>query len=234
VSRRPRAARRLCLRRPIIPSARNAGGRRGAQAAKDKKCAHFDSDFRVELFYLPLSGQTGTGPALDRARAAAAAAAPAAANPAAAAPPPAAAAAAAYPLASDRDAHSKAVQALTALGHPAPSFDDWLLGRAAAPGPPPYRPVAARPGSGEAAEGREGGRGGRGGGTEEGVGGRGGERGEIEGAEREGGGGGGGWRERSRERKGRRRGSGEAMLPLTPSSGPAALQFGRGRSPQLP
>ncbi len=140
-------------------------GSAGPQAAKDKKCAQFDSDFRIELFYLPLPGQTGTGPALDRARAAAgrlsAAAAAAAggsftptvAHPsAAAAPAPAPAAPADRPLASDRDAHHRAVQALAALGHPAPSFDAWLLGRAAAPGPQPHRTAApaTRPGPSEA------------------------------------------------------------------------------------
>ncbi len=38
-------------------------------AAKDKRCTRFDADFRVELFFLPLLGQSGTGQALDTARA---------------------------------------------------------------------------------------------------------------------------------------------------------------------
>jgi hypothetical protein len=37
-------------------------------AAKDKRCARFDADFRVELLFLPLPGQAGAGPALDAAR----------------------------------------------------------------------------------------------------------------------------------------------------------------------
>ncbi len=39
-------------------------------AAKDKRCTRFDADFCVELLFLPLQGQVGTGPALDAARAA--------------------------------------------------------------------------------------------------------------------------------------------------------------------
>ena len=38
-------------------------------AAKDKRCTRFDADFCVELLFLPLPGQTGTGPALGAARA---------------------------------------------------------------------------------------------------------------------------------------------------------------------
>ncbi len=37
-------------------------------AAKDKRCTRFDADFRVELLFLPLQGQVGTGAALGAAR----------------------------------------------------------------------------------------------------------------------------------------------------------------------
>ncbi len=35
------------------------------RAAKDTRCAHFDLDFRAELFFTPLPGERGADLALD-------------------------------------------------------------------------------------------------------------------------------------------------------------------------
>ena len=96
-------------------------------------CCSFDADFRFELFYQPLPGLVGTGPALAAARTAAGRQADATGG-----SPSASGAAvagwAARPLGPDREAYQRSAQALAALGKAPPSFDSWLLGRVAAAG----------------------------------------------------------------------------------------------------
>ena len=93
------------------------------RAAKDTRCAHFDPDFRVEVFFTPTPGQAGTGPALEEARAAASAADDPEAD------------AAAQPLKADRDAYRRYAHAAAVAGRDPVPFQAWLLGADAGPDP---------------------------------------------------------------------------------------------------
>lgn len=105
------------------------------RAAKDTRCAHFDPDFRVEVFFSQLPGESGTGPGLEGARAAAAAAAAVGSE--------SATEVVERPLKADRDAYHRHVQVAAAAGRPAMTFLEWLLG--ADPGP--FSGAAAAPAS---------------------------------------------------------------------------------------
>ena len=83
------------------------------RAAKDTRCAHFDPDFRLELFLTPLPGQGGPGPALEAARVAAAAAGAEASEP---------------PLRADRDAYRRYAALVAAAGRAPAECEAWLLG----------------------------------------------------------------------------------------------------------
>ena len=98
------------------------------------RSASFDSDFRLELFYLPLPGLAGTGPALSAARAAAGRQADSHST-SVLLRSTSTTCAEVRPLAQDREAHQRLAQALLALGKTPPSFEGWLLGRVANPDP---------------------------------------------------------------------------------------------------
>ena len=85
------------------------------KAAKDSRCAHFDPDFRVELFFRPLSGEYGSGSALETARANALARLESSAD-------------FEHPLHADKDAYEKYLKSASSAGRTEISFQAWLLG----------------------------------------------------------------------------------------------------------
>jgi hypothetical protein len=93
------------------------------RASKDTRCAHFDPDFRVELFFTPLLGESGTGLGLDAMRAQALAVVRTEAQ----------SEVVEQPLQVDREAYQRYGQATSRTGRPQLSFQAWLLG--ADPGP---------------------------------------------------------------------------------------------------
>jgi hypothetical protein len=86
---------------------------------------------QVEVLYVPLEGQTGTGPALDAARNAArlaVASSTAAAAAAGGLSPAAAPETGPEPLQMEREAHRRAAAAAGAAGEAPPLFEVWALG----------------------------------------------------------------------------------------------------------
>ena len=87
------------------------------RAAKDTRCAHFDPDFRAELFYTPLQGECGTGAALE---AALAASTMMRVESSGELPE--------LPLVTDRETYQGYLQSLSAAARSKLSFHTWLLG----------------------------------------------------------------------------------------------------------
>ena len=93
------------------------------RASKDTRCAHFDPDFRAEIFFTPLVGEFGTGLSLDAVRAQALAVAKNEST----------GEVVERPLQVDKEAYQRYVQATSNTGRPVPSFQAWLLGTDAGP-----------------------------------------------------------------------------------------------------
>jgi hypothetical protein len=106
------------------------------RAAKDTRCAHFDPDFRAELFFTPLPGERGTGFALDVAREQAAMEVGRTDSDSGTVE---------QPLLSDRGAYQRYIDAASATSLPALTFEEWLLGldsRTALSPLPPRHPAS--------------------------------------------------------------------------------------------
>eukprot|EP00291_Cryptomonas_curvata_P017130 CAMPEP_0172171826 /NCGR_PEP_ID=MMETSP1050-20130122/12107_1 /TAXON_ID=233186 /ORGANISM="Cryptomonas curvata, Strain CCAP979/52" /LENGTH=1269 /DNA_ID=CAMNT_0012843299 /DNA_START=441 /DNA_END=4250 /DNA_ORIENTATION=- len=88
------------------------------RAAKDTRCAHFDPDFRAELFFTPLPGERGTGLALDAVREQAIEVSRTDSE----------SGTVEQPLLSDRDAYQRYIDASSGTSRPALTFEEWLLG----------------------------------------------------------------------------------------------------------
>jgi hypothetical protein len=88
------------------------------RASKDKRCAHFDPDFWVEVFFTPLPGESGTGPSLAAVRAKVLAAKGTETQDDEVE----------RPLHMDREGYQQYIQALSNAGHQNVSFQSWLLG----------------------------------------------------------------------------------------------------------
>ena len=100
------------------------------RASKDTRCAHFDPDFRAELFFTPLLGESGTGLSLDTVRAQVLAVLRNESQHEAVE----------LPLQVDREAYQRYAQATSKTGRPNQSFQAWLLGTNPALSPVPQPP----------------------------------------------------------------------------------------------
>ncbi len=86
------------------------------RAAKDSRCAHFDPDFRVELFFSLPPGECGTGAAFEAVMATSTAVRTESSYELPV-----------LPLFADRESYQAYIQSLSAAGRPKLPFYAWLL-----------------------------------------------------------------------------------------------------------